>query len=87
MKIKDFKENNIKINISIKDSDIKSGLLKTFTFNDTTEAIKLFSSKIKSKVKKGYNKTVKGLNAPKLQGIHPNQLSFDFKFFTQISYS
>jgi predicted DNA-binding WGR domain protein len=30
----------------------KKGNLKTFTFNDTTEAIKLFSSKIKSKVKK-----------------------------------
>lgn len=65
----------------------KKGILKTFTFNNTTEALQLFSTKLKSKVKKGYKKTIKGLNAPKLQGVHPNQLSFDFKFFNQISYS
>lgn len=58
----------------------KAGKLVKLITTNNSQALNLFMKKFKSKIKKGYKESIKGLNPPKIKGIHPNQLAFDFNF-------
>lgn len=56
----------------------RAGKLLTLVTNTSSQAINIFMKKLQAKLKKGYKESIKGLTPPKVKGVHPQQLSFDF---------